>query len=86
MELPQKNQKLIKVMPHRKKIQENSHMMKHKPNQKLNVSDYIVEKKKKLSKKLSQHFGDLLINFNEKITLIKKKYMLEEALLSQDQK
>ena len=73
MEMPQQNQKLITVMPHQKKIQENSHTMKHKPNQKLNVSDYIVEKKKKLSKKLSQHFGDLILDFNEKNTSNKKE-------------
>ena len=66
MEFPQQKQKLVTIMPQHKKIQDNLHIMKHKPNQKLNVSDFIVAKKKKLSKKLSQHFGDLILDFNEK--------------------
>ena len=66
MKLPQQNQKMVTVLPQNKKIQDNFHITKHKSSHKLNVSDYIVEKKKKLSKKLSQKFGELILDFNQK--------------------
>ena len=66
MELPQQKQKLKTIMPHHNKVQYNSHIMKHKSSHKLNISDYIVEKKKRLPEKLSQKFGDLILDLNKK--------------------
>ena len=73
MELPQQTQKMVTVMPQHKKIQENLHIQKHKSSHKLNVSDYVVEKKKQLSKKLSQKFGDLIFDINQKNKSNKKE-------------
>ena len=73
MELPQQNQKMVTVMPQHKKIQGNINIPKHRSSHKLNVSDYIVEKKKPLSKKLSQKFGDLILDFNQKNKSNKKE-------------
>ena len=73
MELPQQTQKMVTVMPQHKKIQENLHIQKHKSSHQLNVSDYVVEKKKQLSKKLSQKFGDLIFDINQKNKSNKKE-------------
>ena len=57
------NPKLITMMPTRKPTEE-VHTIKRKSPTKMNVSDFLDEKKKRISKKLSQHFGSDLLDFN----------------------
>jgi hypothetical protein len=57
------NPKLITMMPTRKPTEE-VHTTKRKSPIKMNVSDFLDEKKKRISKKLSQHFGSDLLDFN----------------------
>ena len=64
MDIHLEQPKLVTVIP-QQKTDINSHASKHKSINKINVSDYIVQKKKKLSKKLTKQFGDI-INFKEK--------------------
>ena len=66
------NPKLITMMPTRKPTEE-VHTTKRKSPIKMNVSDFLDEKKKRISKKLSDHFGDLILNFNEKNDSNKKE-------------
>ena len=54
-------------------ISEKAESNKHKSSHKLNVSDYFVNKKK-VMKKLSQKFTDLIIFDNKKVTNNKEKY------------
>ena len=77
MDLPQHNQKLITIMPENKKINNNDNalMLKKKSNNKLNISDYITVNKKRLTKKLSQKYGDLPLNLNEKNNKDKKEIL-----------
>ena len=61
------------ALPHNK-ISEKSEANKYKSSHKLNISDFLVNKKK-VMKKLSQKFTDL-INFDEKkVTNNKEKYV-----------
>ena len=65
MELSPKKPKLITMMP-TQKPPETVHAIKRKSHLKLNVSDFLDEKERRISKKLSQHFGSDLLDFNQK--------------------
>ena len=65
MEFPHQNQKLITITTHHKKAHNNSHILRHKSSHKLNISDFTIEKQKRLSKRISKKFGDSILNFNE---------------------
>ena len=65
MELSPKKPKLITMMP-TQKLPETVHAIKRKSHLKLNVSDFLDEKQRRISKKLSQHFGSDLLDFNQK--------------------
>ena len=83
MELPQQKQKLKMIIPHHNKAHDNSHIMKHKSSHKLNISDYIVEKKKRLPEKLSQKFGDLILDLNKKHeSNIKESYIRRSSYIN----
>ena len=83
MELPQQKQKLKTIIPHHNKAHDNSHIMKHKSSHKLNISDYIVEKRKRLPEKLSQKFGDLILDLNKKHeSNIKESYIRRSSYIN----
>ena len=83
MELPQQKQKLKTIIPHHNKAHDNIHIMKHKSSHKLNISDYIVEKKKRLPEKLSQKFGDLILDLNKKHeSNIKESYIRRSSYIN----
>ena len=66
MEIPQPNQKMTTIKSHQKKMHKEPKNFGQKSNNKLNISDYISVNKKRLSKKLSQKFGDIILNLNDK--------------------
>ncbi len=61
-------------------ISEKAESNKYKSSHKLNVSDYFVNKKK-VMKKLSQKFTDLIIFDNKKVTIIKRNIQEDHHLL-----
>ena len=63
MELSPEKPKLITIMP-QQKVPETVQVIKRKGHIKLNVSDYLGEKEKRISKKLSMHFGSDLLDFH----------------------
>ena len=65
MELPPDKPKLITIMP-TQKPKEAVDAIKMKSHSKLNVSDMLDEKQRRISKKLSLHFGSDLLDFNQK--------------------
>ena len=65
MELSPDKPKLITMMPTKKHI-EVTHTTKRKSHLKLNLSDYLDDKQRRISKKLSQHFGSDLLDFVQK--------------------
>ena len=63
MELSPDKPKLTTIMP-TKKPPDAVHTTKRKSHLKQNLSDFLDDKQKRISKKLSQHFGNDLIDFN----------------------